>query len=399
MREFFVNRLFYSILRHKPLRMKKRNLIYLLALCCLPLTTIYAQIPTDKVLAGLQAIADEYKAVGVAVVVVKDNKPVYSQAIGYKNVDTKEALSTQDLFRIASISKSFSATAVMQLVEQGRLNLNDDVSSLVGFLVRNPKFPTTPITLRMLLSHTSSINDSNGYFDFDVINPATNAEWAKSYNAIQPGEGYMYCNLNFNMIGAILERVSGMRFDTYIKKMVLNPLGLQAGYCVDSLDSKRFATLYEYESGLFKAQPAAYNPRREDIEKYILGRSTPIFSPTGGLKISAEDLASYMRMHMNYGSAEGKQLISTASAQLMQQPLTTEEGYGLALTVTDKMVPGVSLVGHTGSAYGLYSTMFFNPTEKYGFVVVTNGCVASYENGFVRLSAKIVNYLYTNFIE
>jgi len=105
MREFFVNRLFYSILRHKPLRMKKRNLIYLLALCCLPLTTIYAQIPPDKVPAGLQAIADEYKAVGVAVVVVKDNKPVYSQAIGYKNVDTKEALSTQDLFRIASINE------------------------------------------------------------------------------------------------------------------------------------------------------------------------------------------------------------------------------------------------------------------------------------------------------
>lgn len=379
--------------------MKKSNLLLLLLVISTPLFPLFAQDKTDKLVAGLQAIADEYKAVGVAVVVVKDNKPVYSQAIGYKNSETKEALTTQDLFRIASISKSFSATAVMQLVEQGRLNLNDDVSNLIGFRVRNPKFPETPITLRMLLSHTSSINDSNGYFDFDVINPDTNPDWTKSYNAVAPGAGYMYCNLNFNMVGAILERVTGTRFDVYIKRMVLNPLGLQAGYCVDSLDNKRFATLYEYESGLFKAQPAAYNPRREDIEKYVLGRSTPVFSPTGGLKISADDLATYMRMHMNYGNANGKELLSVASSKLMQQPLTTEEGYGLALLVTDKVIPGISLVGHTGSAYGLYSTMFFNPTEKYGFVVVTNGCVASYENGFVRLSAKIVNYLYKNFIE
>ena len=376
--------------------MKKYNLTLFLLIAA---AQLFAQASADKIVQGLQAIADEYKAVGLAVVVVKNNKPLYSQAIGYKDSESKEALSTNDLFRIASISKSFSATAVMQLVEQGRLHLNDDVSDLMGFPLRNPHFPEVPITLGMLLSHTSSINDSNGYFNFDVINPATNADWAKSYNEVAPGEGYMYCNLNFNMVGAILERLTGMRFDSYIKKNVLDPLGLQAGYCIDSLAAKRFASIYAYENNAFVKQPEAYNPRSAEIKKYVLGRSTPLFSPTGGLKISATDLATYLCMHMNYGSYQGKTILKPSSAKLMQTPVTKEEGYGLALTVTDSLVPGVTLVGHTGSAYGLHSNMFFNPSEKYGFVVVTNGCIPTEEKGFVALSAKIINYLYNSFIE
>lgn len=350
---------------------------------------------------GLQTIADEFKAVGLAVVVIKDGKPIYKEAIGYKNLEQKEPLSTQDLFRIASISKSFSATAIMQLVEQGRLSLDDDFGTLIGFPVRNPNFPEKVITLRMVLSHTSSINDRNGYFDLDVINPAKNPNWAKSYNTYEPGAGYEYCNLNFNMVGAVLELTTGQRFDNYIKKVILDPLHLRAGYCVDSLDQKRFATLYEYskENDSFSPQPAAYNPRSEEIVNYTVGHSTPVFSPTGGMKISPEDLATYMGMHMNYGKVGKRRIIKEKSAKIMQTKLSEKEGYGLALLETENLIPGIHLVGHTGSAYGLYSAMFFNPTKKYGFVVVTNGCVPTYENGFVALSAKTINYLYKTLIE
>ena len=360
---------------------------------------LYAQ---QDIEAGLQAIADEYRAVGLAVVVIKDDKPIYSKALGYKDLERKEPLATDNLFRIASISKSFTATAIMQLVEQGKLSLGDDMSKLMGFTVRNPKFPDTPITLRMLLSHTSSINDSNGYFDLNVINPSKSTDWAKSYSDYAPGEGYAYCNLNFNMLGGMLERLTGKRFDNYIQETILQPLGLAAGYCVDSLDNKRFATLYEYKAQTndFSAQPAAYNPRTKDIENYVLGQSTPVFSPTGGLKISATDLATYMQMHMNYGAyKDGKRLITAESAKLMQTAVAVTDGYGLALSQSQQIIPGVTLVGHTGSAYGLYSTMFFNPEQKYGFIVVTNGCIADYENDYVMLSVKAVNYLFKKLIE
>src|SRR5690606_20997813 len=124
-------------------------------------------------------------------------------------------LSNTDIFRIASISKSFSATSIMQLVEAKKLSLNDDFGNLVGFKIRNPKYPETVITLRMVLSHTSSINDSQGYFNLDVINPSKNKDWAKCYTDKAPGTNYLYCNLNFNMVGAVIERTTGQRFDSY----------------------------------------------------------------------------------------------------------------------------------------------------------------------------------------
>jgi CubicO group peptidase (beta-lactamase class C family) len=289
----------------------------------------------------------------------------------------------------------------MQLIEAGKLSLDDDFSDLVGFKIRNPKFPDKVITLRMIMSHTSSINDSQGYFTLDAINPSKNPDWAKCYSDYAPGSGYDYCNLNYNMVGTVIEKLSTERFDNYVKNHILNPLGLYAGYNVDSLDASRFATLHEYDATTktFKPSPAAYNPRREEIRNYTMGYSTPIFSPTGGMKISATDLAKYMSMHMNMGKYQGKRIISKKSAKLMQTKIADEEGYALALTNLDDLIPGKKMVGHTGSAYGLYSAMFFHPKEKFGIVVITNGCNPTYTNGINNVLRAGVNSLYENFIK
>ncbi|MBE7178448.1 MAG: beta-lactamase family protein, partial [Mucilaginibacter polytrichastri] len=224
------------------------------------------QAQNQKAEAEIDSIMKSMKTVGLAAVVVKDGKIIYEHAFGYKNLETKTPLQNDNLFRIASISKSFSATSVMQLVDQQKLSLDDDVSKLVGFKIRNPKFPETPITLKMLLSHRSSLNDSQGYFSLDYINPATNPNWAKCYNNYKPGSDYQYCNLNFNLVGTIIEKTSGERFDQYVKHHVLDPLKLYGGYCVDSLDKNRFATLYEYnaKADSFAAAANAYAPRSEE---------------------------------------------------------------------------------------------------------------------------------------
>src|SRR5690606_35258476 len=107
----------------------------------------------------------------------------------------------------------------------------------------------------------------------------------------------------------------------------------------------------------------AYNPRREEIRNYRMGYSTPVFSPTGGMKISAKDLARYMQMHMNKGELSGVRIIGKNSAEEMQTPVAVKEGYGLALLSTDKFIDGKRLIGHTGSAYGLSSAMFFDPEK------------------------------------
>ncbi len=381
--------------------MKKQTVLSFLFTCLVSTmvcSSLHAQ--PEKAEAGIRAIMEQTQVMGLSVAVVKNNKIIYTHSFGLKDKESNTPLTDDCIFRIASISKSFSATSIMQLAEAKKISLEDDISKLVGFMVRNPKYPETVITLRMVLSHRSSINDSQGYFTLDAINPAKNPNWAKCYNDYEPGNGYMYCNLNYNMTGTIIEKISGERFDQYVKHHILDPLNLYAGYCVDSLDRSRFATIYEYntDSAKFIASPAAYAPRREEIANYVLGYSTPIFSPTGGMKISATDLAKYMIMHSRLGKYNGKRIISKKSARQMQTPLSDTENYGLAILKSDKLIAGKTMTGHTGSAYGLNSAMFFQPEEKFGIVVISNGCNPGYTDGFNTVIRKTVNCLYENLI-
>jgi CubicO group peptidase (beta-lactamase class C family) len=381
--------------------MKLKSLKYFLIAFLIIGAIVPSKAQNEKAERDFKTVMEKYSAIGASVAVVKNGKIIYTHSFGLKDLENKKPLSDQDIFRIASISKSFSATSIMQLVEAGKISLDDDFGDLVGFKIRNPKFPDQKITLKMTLSHTSSLNDSQGYLNLDVINPDKNPDWAKCYNDYTPGSKFDYCNLNFNLIGTIIEKKSGERFDNYVKNHVLKPLGLYAGYCVDSLDSTRFVNLYEYhaDTKTYTPSPTAYAPRRTEIANYIMGYTTPVFSPTGGMKISATDLAKYMIMHMNYGTASGVKIISKKSAKKMQTALSDDEGYGFAIRTADNLIPGVKLKGHTGSAYGLYSTMFFNPKEKFGFVIITNGINATYTDGFPDFSRAAINSLCQAFIK
>ena len=346
----------------------------------------------------IEAFRQKIGNVGLAVAVVKDNRIVYSQEFGVASLETGRPLQKNSLFRIASISKSFSATSVMQLIQRGLVSLDTDVSTLAGFPIRNPKYPDTVITLEMLLSHTSSLNDSQGYFVLDVINPETNPDWAKCYNDYRPGTGYEYCNLNFNLVGTFIEKLSGERFDQYVVHHVLEPLGLYGGYCVDSLDASRFASLYSYENGKYIEQTAAYEPRSERIANYRFGYDTPVFSPTGGMKISACDLARYMMMHMGWGTApDGTVIISEASSRSMQTERSAPEHYGLALWHDYDKIPGIELVGHTGGAYGLRSAMFWAPDRSFGLVCISSGTYGDYEDEQSGVLEGTLQRLYTHF--
>jgi len=380
--------------------MKNIRSSFLLILQILFLISTEVKSQPEKAEAGIQSIMQAIPVMGLSVAVVKDNKIIYAQSFGTKSRENNTPLTNDCIFRIASISKSFSATSIMQLAERKKLSIDQDVSELIGFKVRNPKFPETVITLRLMMSHLSSINDSQGYFSLDAINPEKNPNWAKSYSHFEPGKGYAYCNLNFNMIGAIIEKISGERFDQYVIKHVLDPLGLYGGYDVDGLDKSRFASIYEYraDSSKFILSESAYASRAKDISNYAMGYTTPVFSPTGGMKISATDLAQYMLMHNNLGKYKGKRIISKKSAQQMQTALSEEEGYGFAIETTSKMIPGKTMKGHTGVAYGLFSAMFFHPEEKFGIVVISNGCAPGYSEGYNTVIRKTVNCLYESLI-
>lgn len=333
---------------------------------------------------AIQQVMDEFQAVGVSAVVVKDGQIVYNQSFGYKDLETQTPLCNDDMMRIASISKSFTATGLMQLVEKGIISLDDDVSDLIGFQIRNPHHPEVPITLRMILSHTASIRDKEDYSTLDHLNPAVYGDCVESYYEYKPGEGYNYSNLGLNLAGTILEKASGVRFDQYVKDNVILPLGLVGGHNVDNLDANKLVSLYNCIDGQY-VKSNAYGSVAHRLENYVMGYSAPMFSPTGGVKISARDLATYMMMHMNYGELNGVRIISEESAKTMQTPVwmkqsPAEDQYGLCLYefvdyIDDEQYnqPGKYPIGHEGDAYGLRSVMIWSPADGWGIVAMTNG--------------------------
>ena len=370
-----------------------------LALCCCHSNKGTQKISRAETAASaeMDSIMARYNAAGLAVAVVKDSKIIYSNTKGYKDLDAGIPWGENDVLRIASISKSFTATGILQLVEQGKLSLDADVSQLMGFEIRNPKFPEQPITVRMLLSHTSSMSDSNGYFSFESLTE-------KSWNDYEPGSKYQYCNLGYNTLGTIIEIVSGERFDQYISNHILKPLGVYAHHNVHELDSSRFVKIYTFKksAGEYTAS-VAYPSIEEGLASYREGYSTPLFSPTGGLKISAKDLARVMMMHMNGGTLDGVKILSTESCTLMQSEITTTnyegERYGMALLRTNDMVDGQRLVGHDGLALGAHTAMFWNPETKFGVVIMTNGCDSVTDKVFPNIVRETAACLFRNFGE
>ncbi|MBQ5678405.1 MAG: beta-lactamase family protein [Rikenellaceae bacterium] len=359
--------------------------------------------PTEQTDQAINQVLEEFQAVGISAAVVKDGKIVYNKSFGYKDLESKTPLANDNLMRIASISKSFTATSLMQLVEQGLISLDDDISDLIGFTIRNPHFPDTPITLKMVLSHTASIRDKSDYFTLDHLNPAVYGDCVESYFEYEPGTGYCYSNMGLNLAGTILEKVSGVRFDQYVKENVINRLGLTGGHNVDMLDSTKFASLYNFRDGEFVESTGAYSSVNMDDPTYVMGYSAPRFSPTGGVKISAHDLAIYMMMHMNYGEYNGVRLISEENSKLMQTPVwyiqqEGEDQYGLCLKefvdfIDDEKynVAGSYPIGHTGGAYGLNSIMIWSPADGWGIVAMTNGYVWNPDKNFLK---SLTNAIY-----
>ena len=346
----------------------------------------------------------EHECVGLSVVVVRDNKIVYYGSFGY-NPDYSDStkrtpIKREDINYIASISKTFISAAIMQLKEKGLLKLDDDINKYLDFSVRNPYYPDVPITIRMLLTHRSSINKLNGSITFDHFNliiPEKNKDYSKCYNKYKPGTAYDYSNYGYVILGAIIEKTTGMRLDDYIDKYIMKPMGLYGGFNIEKLDSNRFVRPYQYVKGKFVKPIDIYKPDKH-LQDYILGFSTPALHPADGMIISSYDLAKFMLMHMNDGQyKKGKRIISRESEREMREVPAGNRNYGLALAHYNYIIDGVDLIGMIGGARGMHTAMYFNPKEKYGFVVFCNGCnsTSAADGGLNKL---VVIELYKTFI-
>lgn len=353
----------------------------------------------------VKSIMQDYDCYGVSIVLVKDNKISFSKTYGYNPDYSNPALGkpirNDDISWIASISKTFITTAVMQLQEKGLLSVDDDVNKYLDFSIRNPNFPDKPITIRMLMYHSSSLNGKKVCENFDQLQPELNDDYTSYYMDYAPGDNFSYCNIGYNLLAAIIEKVSGKRFDVFFDDNIMKPLNLYGGYDITKLDSTRFIKTMHYNQKIKKFIKVnnTYCYNKSKVDSYVLGYSVPCFWPPGGMKISAPDLAKFMLVHMNYGKYENyPRIISEESERKMREyfPLG-EHKYGMALAHYTNIIRGVELIGMTGGSRGIHSVMFFHPEKKYGFVVICNGCTSKSTNG-IQMNRKIVNEMYDCYI-
>jgi CubicO group peptidase (beta-lactamase class C family) len=317
----------------------------------------------------------------------------------------------------------------MRLVDQGRLDLDADVSEVLGWPLRHPQFPHAPISLRLLMTHRSGLTDAAGYaWGTDtalreVLAPGGRlfrdaAAWQRDR---APGTWFRYVNLNWGVIGTVMERAAGERFDHLMRRLLLQPLGLRGGFQPAGTTADLaaqfppevaddIATLYRKRrtqgereiwepEGPWVPQVDERQPwptgRSTGLEGYVPGTNGTLFSPQGGLRISTADLGTLMQMLMNGGTHRGQTLLSAhALAELSReqwrsdpqrpngdtqddgmrswalgpQRFTDASGPGRG----DRLVEGGGLTGwgHLGDAYGLLGAFVLDPVRRNGMVTV-----------------------------
>ncbi len=406
----------------------------------------------DAIVAGVEGISPELS--GLQVVVLDGGVPVFSYAKGVARVGpegSETPLLKTHKVRVASISKLVMTIGLMRLVETGAVDLDADVSVYVGFPIRNPAFSETPITLRQVLSHTSSIRDADRYWlgegetfsDFFLEDGKyfDGAAHFASGEDKAPGQYFEYSNLNFGIAAAVIERVSGERFDRYMQTHVFAPLGLEVGFSpcdITRRDPDLLASLFRRNDedgdwtpeGPWRAQvdgarvacyvgmPAIDRndvPPETYLEDYVAGSNPTFFSPQGGLRASAEDLGVIMRLLTNGGELNGVRIIKQDTVDAMLAPVwgynpaapngTTSgtdqtdspfaglmTSYGLSVNLADLQPWGLTkdrriVAGHLGEAYGLLGQFWFDPKTGDGIVALITGTADNPETAPVGTSS------------
>lgn len=354
----------------------------------------------------IQRIYDDVGMTGLSIAVVKGDSIIYRNIKGYRVLpqDGKpgERLKGDDLFDIMSVSKTFVATAIMHLVEQKKMKLDDPADKYLDFKLRNPRYPDVPITVKQLLTHTSSLNEDHCWWILDSINPNKSKNYGLGYSPVIPGTEYDYVNTNYTVLGAVIEGAAKKRFSTVIDDIIMKPLGLKGSFNQNALDKDKFVGLYYLsdETGKIENNDYVYHqlwPLRP--ENYVLGETVWLEYPAVGMKITADELAKYMRMHMNWGKLDGKRIISKKSEQLMQKNYVGKNNYGLAYRQYRDLVDGSVLHGQTGGGAGIKTCMIFDPEGKYGFVILSSGATVRDRDGYSQIHKPLIKALYKHLIE
>ena len=318
---------------------------------------------------------------GMAVAITDRDKVLRVATFGCADVVSRAPITANTMFEIGSIGKSFTNIALMQLRDEGRLDVHAPVCQyLPWFEVQSDH---GPITTHHLMSHTSGLVTGT-----DLAPPGYYEAWAlrESKTSAPPGEYFRYSNIGYKTLGLLLETIAGQPYQDVIQTRVLDPLGMEDSHPVIGFETrKREAVGYR----------SFYDDRPEHRDHGIVPAMWSEYGAGDGCQAStAEDMATYLRMLMNHGTGSMSRVISEESFALMTQHViqTPQWGgahYGYGLTMAE--LGGHDYLGHGGGTPGFVSAIIADMTDGLGVVILINGYVESY--GAIGLATHALKLL------
>lgn len=341
---------------------------------------------------------------GLASVVISKGKIKSENYFGYADLTKNKKVDADTIFNIGSVSKTFTAVAVMQLADQGKINLDEDINKYIDFKVQNPYYIDSKITVRMLLTHVSTITNNWMWVMQGMLKEGdpeiTLAEFVKGYlsedgkyyhknNFLKkmPGENYFsYSNPAICLAAYIVEKISGEEIEEYCKTNIFTPLNMNnTSFFYKNLDMQNVAVPYEKALWFYKKK-----------ELY----SAP-FYPAGFAKSTARDMGQFLIMIENKGEYNGKRILSERSYAEMtaiNKNVSPDEWEDQAVVFQYKDVAGKRFIGHTGGLYGISAMMYCNMEDEKGVILLMNG---SWKNMFDgnRMNEKEIREIFFHLYE
>jgi len=317
---------------------------------------------------------------GLAACVFDKEGILWSRGYGSANIEAKIETTPDTLFQLASISKLVTSTAAMQLAEKGDLDLDADIDNYLPFSIRNPYYPETPITARMLLTHTATLLDNDDeyvtLYDWGADSPISLREILEGFYTpagrwyhkstcfidAAPGSVWSYSNLGFALLGYLVEVITETPFNEYCETSIFDPLGMtETSWFLRDLDPSHIAMPYR-DMSIF------------GIELYSqYGQYGYPDYPSGQIRTSVQQFARFFRAFMNGGTLDGATIVQPQTVDRMfaiQDPsLASHQGLGwIQLTQDD----GSIIRGHSGGEHGVHTSAWYSPETGIGVLIFTN---------------------------
>jgi len=338
----------------------------------------------------LARIAEQTGTVSLSLCAVRGQEIADRHCFGLRSRERREETTVDTFYRMASVSKVVSGMAVMTLVDAGKLSLDEDIGTCLGCRARNPCFPDDPITLRHLMTHTSTLIETGSYNKIcagelppyllrEVLQEGGPGYSVENYLNARPGTTYSYSSFGSGIMGTIIEKVTGMRFDDYATIAIFDPLGLDCRYDPQKLPAgAAVATPYE-------VAPDEKDARGEEWLKKSLENKAKLYAlpvgeayrmAQGNLHAKPSDMARIMMLLLGNGVSRGVRVLSETAVAEMKK-VQFDDGvnvHGLNLMHFDRsIVPDRHIIGHFGRAYGAFNAFFFDDAAQVGIVLCMNG--------------------------